>query len=80
MKENLEKVERGIAETIIRAIYYLSYGKPLDGQPLEDTLENINKTLALLVRSNDLTVKQSAAVLDVAINAYKCGTKGENRQ
>lgn len=80
LKENLEKVERSIAETIVKGIYYLSYGKPLDGQPLEDTLENINKTLALLVKCNDLTIKQSAAVLDVAINAYKCGTKGENKQ
>ena len=57
----------------------MSYGKPLDGQPLEDTLENINKTLAVLVKSNDLTIEQSAAVLDVAIKAYECGTKGENK-
>jgi hypothetical protein len=54
----------------------LSAGHPLPGTTLEDTLETINKNLAWLVKGQALTVEQSAAVLTVAMDAYK-RAKGE---
>ena len=77
LKENLAKVEKGITEAIVTGIYYLSYGKIYTGKTTADTLEDINKALAALVRKGDLNVQQSAAVLGVAIDAYKHGLKGE---
>ena len=44
--------------------------------PWIDTLETINKNLAWLVKGQALTVEQSAAVLTVAMDAYK-RAKGE---
>lgn len=40
-----------------------------------ETLETINQNLALLVKGQQLTVKQSAAVLTVAMEAYKRAEK-----
>ncbi len=45
---------------------------------LEETLETINKNLALLVKGDWLTVEQSAAVLTVAMDAYKQGKPLKN--
>lgn len=61
---------------IVKAIMELSAGHPLPGTTLEDTLETINKNLAWLVKGQALTVEQSAAVLTVAMDAYK-RAKGE---
>lgn len=61
---------------IVKAIMELLAGHPLPGTTLEDTLETINKNLAWLVKGQALTVEQSAAVLTVAMDAYK-RAKGE---
>lgn len=61
---------------ITKAIVELSAGQPLPGTTPEDTLETINKNLAFLVKGQTLTVQQSAAVLTVAMDAYK-RAKGE---
>lgn len=42
---------------------------------MEDTLEIINATLGGMVKGNELTVEQSAAVLTVAMKAYEVGKK-----
>lgn len=44
-----------------------------DHKGYEDTLETINKNLSLLVKGRELDIKQSAAVLSVAIDAYYAG-------
>ena len=38
---------------------------------MENTLETINKNLALLVTGKQLSIEQSAAVLSVAMDAYE---------
>lgn len=44
-------------------------------ESMEDTLEIINATLGGMVKGNELTVEQSAAVLTVAMKAYEVGKK-----
>lgn len=60
---------------IVTAIVNLSAGEPLKGLSLGETLETINQNLALLVKGQQLTVKQSAVVLTVAMEAYKRAEK-----
>lgn len=65
--------KRPIMETIID----LSAGKGIGpGYTAEDTLEAVNKNLALLVKGNELDVKQSAAILSIATEAYNTGKGG----
>ena len=75
LKSNLANTNREFSESILKTIFYLSAGNPIDGCTLEETLETVNKNLALLVKSKELNVEQSAAVLEVAIKAYECGCK-----
>lgn len=58
-----------------RKIINLSCGIGLYNNSLEDTLESINENLAYLVKEQELTVEQSAAVLTVAMKAYEVGKK-----
>lgn len=71
VETNMAKVDETFKRPIVKAIVNLSAGKPLSGQTLENTLEIINENLAFLVKGQQLTVKQSAAVLTVAMEAYK---------
>lgn len=66
---------KGITADIRRKIIYLSCGKGLCNDSLEETLESINENLAFLVKERQLTVEQSAAVLTVAMKAYEVGKK-----
>jgi hypothetical protein len=75
LKENMGHIKSGYSLRITATIIMLSEGEPIEGYTLEDTLETVNKMLAVLVRNNDLTVKQSAAVLTVAMEAYNTGKK-----
>ena len=61
---------------MVKAIMGLSAGEPLEGLTLECTLETINRNLAFLVKGQTMAVEQSAAVLTVAMDAYK-KAKGE---
>lgn len=74
---NMAEVDDCFKLPVIKAIADLSNGKPMQNLTLEDTLETINKNLALLVKGCWLTVKQSAAVLTVAMDAYNQTKKGE---
>lgn len=58
-----------------RKIINLSCGIGLYNNSLEDTLESINENLAYLVKEQELTVEQSAAVLTVAMKVYEVGKK-----
>lgn len=78
--ENMAKVREDFKEQIIKAITYLSAGKPLENTTMEDILETVNKNLAFLVKINELDVKQSAAVLSVAIDAYYAGKGGKGNE
>lgn len=66
---------KGITADIRRKIIYLSCGKGLCNDSLEETLESINENLAFLVKEQQLTVEQSAAVLTVAMKACEVGKK-----
>lgn len=78
LKANMAEVDGNFKKPIIKAIVNLSAGEPLKGLSMDDTLETINQNLALLVKGQQLTLEQSAAVLTVAMEAYKKGTrKGE---
>ena len=75
LEANMAAVDGTFKRPIITAIVNLSTGKPLKGLSLGETLETINQNLALLVKGQQLTVKQSAAVLTVAMEAYKRAEK-----
>lgn len=62
---------------IKQAIINLSCGQTGNKkiESMEDTLEIINATLGGMVKGNELTVEQSAAVLTVAMKAYEVGKK-----
>ena len=75
IKENLQNANVEFAKGIVDAMFYLSCGKSIPGTTLEETLETINQNLAFLVRCNELSVKQSAAVLSVAMDCYEAGKK-----
>lgn len=75
LEANLTEVEEEFKRPIITGIANLSEGKGTEYLPPEVTLETINKTLAFLVKINQITINQSAAVLTVAMNAYNCGLK-----
>lgn len=62
---------------IKQAIINLSCGQTGNKkiESMEDTLEIINATLGGMVKDNELTVEQSAAVLTVAMKAYEVGKK-----
>ncbi len=79
IETNMAAVQGEFKRPLAKAIADLSAGKPLKNMTLEDTLETINKNLALLVKSKSLTVEKSAAVLTVAMDAYKqaIGQKGK---
>lgn len=64
---------------VIKAIINLSNGKPMQNLTLEDTLETINKNLALLAKGDWMTIEQSAAVLTVAMDAYSQAKEGESK-
>lgn len=80
IEENMATVQENFKGPIIRAITYLSAGKPLQNTTMEETLEVINKNLAFLVKGNELDVKQSAAVLSVAMDAYYAGKGGKGNE
>lgn len=71
VKSNLETADEFFQSQITIKIANLSAGLPLPYVTLEDTLEIINEDLAFLVRQKQLSVKQSAEVLEVAMEAYK---------
>ena len=75
LEANMAAVDGTFKRPIITAIVNLSTGEPLKGLSLGETLETINQNLALLVKGQQLTVKQSAAVLTVAMEAYKRAEK-----
>ena len=75
LEANMAAVDGTFKRPIITAIVNLSAGEPLKGLSLGETLETINQNLALLVKGQQLTVKQSAAVLTVAMEAYKRAEK-----
>lgn len=78
MFSNMAAVDGNFKRPITKDIINLSTGKPIKGLSLADTLETINKNLALLVKGQQLTLEQSAAVLTVAVEAYKkSAEKGE---
>ncbi len=62
-----------ITADIKRKTIYLSCGKGLCSNSLEETLESINEDLAYLVKEQELTVEKSAAVLTIAMKAYEVG-------
>ena len=68
-------VDGAFKRPLIKAIVNLSAGKPFKGLSLGQTLEVINENLASLVKGQQLTVKQSAAVLTVAMEAYRRAEK-----
>lgn len=65
---------KGITADIRRKIIYLSCGKGLCNDSSRN-IESINENLAFLVKEQQLTVEQSAAVLTVAMKAYEVGKK-----
>ena len=75
LEANMAAVDGTFKRPIITAIVNLSAEEPLKGLSLGETLETINQNLALLVKGQQLTVKQSAAVLTVAMEAYKRAEK-----
>lgn len=75
LKECFKDANTEFAKGIVDAIYFLSSGKPLKNYSLEETLETVNQNLALLVKCKDITIDQSAAVLNVAMEAYEVGKK-----
>lgn len=75
LEANMAAVDGTFKRPIITAIVNLSAGEPLKGLSLGETLETINQNLALLVKGQQLTVEQSAAVLTVAMEAYKRAEK-----
>lgn len=75
LKENLKDANANFAKGIADAIFFLSRGIALENCTMEDTLEAVNKNLALLVKCKDLTIEQSAEVLTVAMEAYNAGKK-----
>lgn len=66
---------------IKQAIINLSCGQTGNKkiESMEDTLEIINATLGGMVKGNELTVEQSAAVLTVAMKAYEVGKKARTK-
>lgn len=77
--ENMATTQASAKRLITEAIIDLSTGKSIPG--CEDrTLEAINKNLALLVKGNELSVEQSAAVLSVAMDAYYAGKGGKENE
>lgn len=77
IEANMAAVDDCFKRPVVKAIAELAAGKPLKNITLEETLETINKNLALLVKGDWLTVEQSAAVLTVAMDAYKQEKKGK---
>lgn len=77
IEANMAAVDDCFKRPVVKAIAELAAGKPLKNITLEETLETINKNLALLVKGGWLTVEQSAAVLTVAMDAYKQARKGK---
>lgn len=73
ISENMATVQEDFKRPITKAIMELANGVPLKNSTMEDTLETINKNLSLLVKGRELDIKQSAAVLSVAIDAYYAG-------
>lgn len=78
LKECLHNVNEPFATGIINTIYFLSSGKLLKNCNPEETLETVSKNLALLVKGEDITINQAAAVLTVAMDAYDNGKKKES--
>ena len=77
IEANMATVDDCFKRPVIKAIADLAAGKPLQNITLEETLETINKNLALLAKGDWLTVEQSAEVLTVAMDAYKQAKKGK---
>ena len=75
LEANMAAVDGTFKGPLIKAIVNLSAGKPFKGLSLGQTLEVINENLAFLVKGQQLTVKQSAAVLTVAMEAYRRAEK-----
>ncbi len=79
LQESQAAVDDCFKLPVIKAIADLSNGKPMQNLTLEDTLETINKNLALLAKGDWMTVEQSAAVLTVAMDAYSQAKKGADK-
>lgn len=71
VEKNMASVAEYIKNPIVKDIANLSVGQPMPYTTMENTLETINKNLALLVTGKQLSIEQSAAVLSVAMDAYE---------
>ena len=80
IKENMKTVNENFKRPIIKTIIGLSNGNSFKGTTMENALEIINKNLAFLVKCQELDVKQSAAVLSVAMDAYYAGKGGKENE
>ena len=69
----MHREKREIKQAIINLSCGQTGNKKIES--MEDTLEIINATLGGMVKGNELTVEQSAAVLTVAMKAYEVGKK-----
>lgn len=77
IEESMANVQENYKEPMINAIANISAGKCPVNMSLEETLETINRNLAFLVKEKEMTLEQSAEVLEIAIKAYEQGMKGE---
>lgn len=80
IENNMAAASKGYRERIETDIANLSEGAAFGKTDLEYTLEMISKDLTLLVKRKVLTVEQSAAVLEVAMEAYQHAEKRKSKK
>lgn len=80
IESNMAAAPKEYREQIETRIANLSEGVALRKTSLEYTLEIINKGLTRLTKSKILTVEQSAAVLNIAMEAYEVAKLVEKRR
>ena len=79
IENNMAAASKGYRERIETDIANLSEGVAFGKTDLEYTLEMISKDLTLLAKRKVLTVEQSAAVLEVAMEAYQLAEKKKTK-
>lgn len=80
IENNMAAASKGYRERIETDIANLSEGVAFGKTDLEYTLEMISKDLTLLAKRKALTVEQSAAVLNIAMEAYEMAKLAEKRK